>query len=94
MHSHNPRGWLDRSLFRLVLWALGMGMALACRLSETFRSQITRNLTVQIGSAKGVFHHYVFAPRTVTSHLGAVGAPTLSLCFDNAQQGWLALASN
>ncbi len=93
MHSHNPRGWLDRSLFRLVLWALGMGMTVACRLSETFRCQVTRDLTVQIGSAEGVFHHYVFAPRTVRSHSGAAGAPTLSLCFDNARQGWLALVS-
>ncbi len=93
MHSHNPRGWLDRSLFRLTLWALGMGMTLACRLSASFRRQVTRELTVQIGSAEGVFHHYVFAPRAVSSHPGAATAPTLNLCFDNAREGWLALVS-
>jgi hypothetical protein len=93
LHSHNPRGWLDRSVFNLVLWALGVGMALACRLSVSFRRQVTRDLTVQIGSAEGVFRHFVFAPRAVTSHPGVASAPTLSLCFDNARQGWRALVS-
>ena len=93
MRSHNPRGWLDQSLFKLVLAALGAGMVLACRLSDAFRRQVTRDLTIQIGSAEGVFHHYVFAPRAVTSHAGTAAAPTLSLCFDNARQGWLALVS-
>jgi len=82
-----------KSIFRLALAILGTGMGLACRLSDTFRRQVTRDLTVQIGSADGVFHHYVFTPRTVTSHSGPAVAPTLSLCFDNAGQGFSTLVS-
>ncbi len=93
MRSHNPSGWLMKSLFRLVLTALGTGMVLACRLSDTFRRQVTRDLTIQIGSADGIVHHYVFAPRAVTSRTGSAPAPTLSLCFDNARQGVITLAS-
>ena len=93
MRSHNPSGWMVRSIFRLVLATLGTGMELACRLSETFRRQVTRDLTVQIGSADGIFLHYVFAPRAVTSRTGPAIAPTLSLCFDNARQGFITLAS-
>lgn len=93
MRSHNPSGWMMKSIFRLVLVVLGTGMELACRLSDTFRRQVTRALIVQIGSADGVFHHYVFAPRAVTSRTGATIAPTLNLCFDNARQGVITLAS-
>ena len=93
MISHNPSGWAGRSLFRLVLFTLGMGMELACRLSETFRRQVTRDLTIQIGSADGVFHHYAFAPRAVTSGAGSAVAPTLTLCFSNARQGFITLLS-
>lgn len=82
-----------KSIFRLVLATLGTGIELACRLSDTFRRQVTRDLIVQIGSADGVFHHYVFTPRAVTSRTGPTIAPTLSLCFDNARQGCITLAS-
>ncbi|MBL8076108.1 MAG: hypothetical protein JNL29_17220 [Nitrospira sp.] len=92
-HSHNPSGWVVRNIFALVLATLGIGLELASRLSETFRRQVTRDLTIQLGSADGVAHHYVFSPRTVTSHRGSALAPTLSLCFDNAGQGCLILAS-
>jgi hypothetical protein len=93
MRSHNPSGWMVRSLFRLVLAILGTGLELAYRLSDTFRRQVTRDLTVQIGSADGIVHHYVFTPRAVTSRTGLALAPTLSLCFDNARQGCITLAS-
>ena len=93
MISSNPSGWIVRSLFRLLLAILGTGMELACRLSDTFRRQVTRELTIQIGSADGAFHHYVFTPRTVTSRPGPAPTPTLSLCFDNAYQGTLTLLS-
>lgn len=93
MRSHNPSGWMMKSIFRLVLVVLGTGMELACRLSDTFRRQVTRALIVQIGSADGVFHRYVFAPRAVTSRTGPTIAPTLNLCFDNARQGVITLAS-
>lgn len=93
MPSLEPRGWPDRRLFQFVLSALGLGLEVACRLSDSFRAQVTRELTVQIASADGVVHHYAFSPRTVASRRGPTGAPTLSLCFDNARQGWLALIS-
>ncbi len=93
IRSRHPRGWVDRSLFRAVLWALGLGLVAACRLSVAFRRQVTRDVTVQIGSAEGVHHHYVFASRTVRSCAGSASAPTLSLSFDNARQGWRALVS-
>lgn len=93
MPSLNPRGWLDQLLLQWVMSALGLGLELACRLSDSFRAQVTRELIVQVGSAEGVFHHYVFTPRAVASRRGAATAPTLSLCFDNARQAWLALLS-
>lgn len=93
MHSTHPSGAMMRRLFALTLAALGLGMALVCRLSASFRRQVTREVTIQIGSADGVFHHYVFAPRTVASHAGAAPAPTLDLCFDNARLGFVTLVS-
>ena len=93
MHSRNPSNWVAKCIFRLVLTILGTGMELSCRLSESFRRQVTRDLTVQIGSADGVFHHYVFAPRAVTSRSESATNPTLSLCFDNAWQGSITLLS-
>ena len=93
MPSRNPSGWVVRNIFRFVLATLGIGLELACRLSETVRRQVTRDLTIQLGSADGVAHHYVFTPRTATSHTGPALAPTLSLCFDNARQGCFILAS-
>jgi hypothetical protein len=93
MQSVNPSGAVVRSLFRLVLASLGLGMSVACRLSARFRSQVTRELVVQVGSADGVVHHYRFAPRTVTSISGPSSNPTLNLCFDNASLGTITLLS-
>ena len=93
LRSTNPSGRWTKRAFALALAALGIGMALACRLSESFRRQVTRELTIQIGSADGVVHHYDFAPRALTSRAGAALAPTLNLCFDNAQLGLVTLLS-
>lgn len=84
---------MERTLFKMVLATLGQGMELACRSSETFRRQLARELIIEVGSADGVAHHYAFALRSVTSHVGAVAAPTVALKFANARQGLLALAS-
>ncbi len=80
-----------RVAFRLVLAVLGLGLVMACRLSRHFREQVTRTLVVQVGSRDGVFHHYRFRPRALSSHLGRASAPDLSLTFDTARQGWLTL---
>jgi hypothetical protein len=93
MRSTNPSGWMMKTLFKLALSALGIAMELACRLNKNFRQQVTRELTIQIGSADGIFHHYRFAPRTITSRAGPAIAPTLNLCFDNARLGFVTLVS-
>lgn len=93
MRSRDPDGWVARRSFALVLAILGLGLQLACRWSERFRSQLTRELTIEIASADGVSHHYVFTPRTVASRAGAAREPTLSLCFDHAGLGVVTLLS-
>ena len=93
MRSHSASGWLMRSIFRLLLAVLGIGLELACRFSKNFRLQVTRDLTVQVGSSDGVFHHYTFAPRAVKSRAGQVSSPTLNLVFCNAYLGFITLIS-
>lgn len=93
MRSHHQSGGILKKLFGFGLAALGKGLELTCRRNATFRKQVTREVTVQIGSAEGVFHHYLFTPRAVTSRRGPAVDPTLSLCFDNARLGILTLAS-
>lgn len=85
---------VDRVMFRLVLALLGVGMFAACRLSANFRRQVTRSLTIEVGSADGTFHHFVFTPRAMVSRSGAApSSPTVLLHFASARQGLLALAS-
>ena len=81
-------------LFRFMLSALGLGLEIACRFSANFRRQVARDLTVEIGSVDGVFHHYTFTPRKVASHPGTANStPLLALHFASARQGLLALVS-
>jgi hypothetical protein len=93
MNSRNPSSRLMQLLFRSVLVALGMGLQLAFRWSGRFRSQLAHPRTVQVGSADGVFHHYRFAPRGVTSQAGRLDNPDVGICFDNALLGLITLAS-
>ena len=93
MHSHNPSGLLVRSAFHLALAALGLGLRVACRCSARFRSQLTAERTVQIGSADGVFYRYEFATRSVTARSGWTANAAVSLCFDNARLGVITLVS-
>ncbi|MGQ0698642.1 MAG: hypothetical protein ACT4PZ_10405 [Panacagrimonas sp.] len=84
---------MEKILFKLALAVIGKGMEQACRHSENFRRQLSRDLTIQIGSADGVAHHYVFTARSVTSRRGAATTPTVDMRFASARQGTLALAS-
>ena len=85
---------IERVMFRLVLALLGTGMSVACRCSASFRRQVTRDVIIEVGSADGIFHHYVFTPRAVASHAGAAPpTPTLFLHFASARQGLFSLAS-
>ena len=93
MRSSDPVGWCNRRLFALLLAFLGFGLRVACRCSERFRSQLTRDVTIQISSADDVCHHYVFTSRAVNARAGTAGAPNLSLCFDNAGLGIRTLLS-
>ena len=91
--SKNPSGLLIRVLFRLTLSILGIGLSIACFLSRNFRNQLAHPRTVQVGSADGVSHHYVFTRRAVKSMRGRIDRPDVGLSFDNARLGIKILAS-
>lgn len=93
MHTTEPSGPLVRASFRLALAGLGIGLRLACRCSGRFRSQLTGKRTVQIGSADGVVHHYVFGVRALVSRAGPADETSVDLCFDNARLGVITLVS-
>lgn len=93
MLMRNASDWLAQRTFAVVLALLGIGLRIACRCSERFRSQLTRPVTIQISSAYGVCHCYVFSLRTAQSHAGVAAQPTLSLCFDTALQCLVTLLS-
>ena len=89
----SPGGSLVRGMFRLLLAGLGLGLEIACRVSPSFRSQVTRDVTIEVASADGVAHHYHFAPRSVASRSGRAADPALAVCFADAGQGLRALIS-
>jgi hypothetical protein len=91
--SKNPSGLLIRVLFGLTLSILGTGLSIACFLSRNFRNQLAHPRTVQVGSADGVSHHYVFTRRAIKSMSGRIERPDVGLCFDNARLGIKILAS-
>lgn len=93
MQSSTPSGRFVRLLFRAVLAGLGLGLELACRSSARFRAQVTRDRTVQIGSADGVYHHYSFEPRSIDSRSGRAEHVDVGVCFDNAGLGLRTLLS-
>lgn len=85
---------MGRLLFRLLLGALGLLLHVGRRVSERFRAQITTDLTLEISSADGVAHHYVFrrAGRTFASRSGrAPRTPDLAVRFDSAFLGFRTL---
>ena len=93
MTPRNPSGPLTRVLFRITLVTLGMGLKLARAFSAGFRSQLAHPRTVQIGSAEGVWRHYVFSRRKVSSRAGRIERPDVGLCFDHAGLGLIILTS-
>lgn len=91
MKLNDPSNWFVQFIFKSALVFLGIGLKVACRFSKTFRTQITRDVIIQAGSAEGIVQHYVFAPGKINSYSGPsnnTSIETLSLTFDNA---WLAL---
>lgn len=81
---------MGRLLFRVLLAALGLLLHVGRRGSERFRAQITTDLTIEVSSADGVAHHYVFhrAGRRMASRSGhAPGTPDLAVRFETAFLG-------
>jgi hypothetical protein len=68
---------------RVLLWGLGYGLVLAPRFSASIRSQITRNLTVEISADDGVARHWDFdrQRRCVYSSAGRAGTPDCAVRF-------------
>jgi hypothetical protein len=73
---------------RVLLWGLGSGLVLASRFSASVRSQITRNLTVEISADDGVARHWVFdgQRRRVSSSAGRAGTPDFAVRFTSSGQ--------
>ena len=74
-------------IFRLVLWSVGMLLALASRISARLRAQLTQDMSVSIGSRDGVARSYVFRNRRVSSHTGLEPAAHCTLLFQTAAEG-------
>src|SRR5260370_16415813 len=73
---------------RVLLWVLGYGLVLASRFSAPVRSQITRNLTVEISTDDGVARHWVFdgQRRRVSVSAGRAQAPDFAVPFTSTAQ--------
>jgi hypothetical protein len=86
---------MNQAKFKTLLSSLGFLMEQASRRSPHFRSQVTRDLVVEISSGDGVAHHYVFARtgRSVVSRSGPAPQATVALQFDTAAEGFRALSS-
>jgi hypothetical protein len=79
--------------FRILLWFLGVVMALASRLSSRFRAQIGRDITIELRSQDGVARQFLFRNRTVSSRAGSPCNADCVLCFDTAWFGFRTLFS-
>ncbi len=80
---------------RVLLWVLGDGLVLASRLSAPVRSQITRNLTIEISTDDGVARHWVFdgQRRRVSVSAGRAEAPDFAVRFTSSGQALRDLTS-
>jgi hypothetical protein len=74
-------------IFRILLWCVGIELAIACRLSSRLRGQLTRTMNITINAKDEVGRSYLFADRQVTSIRGLVPGPSFVLTFDSAAQG-------
>ncbi len=74
-------------LFRLLLWIVGIRLAIASRTSARIRKQLTRDMSVAIGSRGSVSRSYVFHNRRVSSHTGLESDAHCTLLFQTATEG-------
>lgn len=88
-------GLLARPVLRLVLAALGVGLAVLSRVSGTVRAQVTRTLSFEISTADGVRRRWMFdgTTRRITSTSRPVGDADHRLHFRGSAQGVGALTS-
>ncbi len=70
-------------------------MAIASRVHPGFRRQVTRDVVVEISSADGAAHHFVFtaATRRMASRRGPAADPTVAVRFESGFHGLLLLLS-
>jgi len=80
-------------VLRTLLALMGALLALASRVSASFRGAITRDLIVEISSDDGVARHYLFRDRRVSSRAGRAPNPDCALRFATASQGVRALTA-
>lgn len=73
--------------FRLVLWSVGLLLALASRVSPRLRAQLARDKTVSIGSRDGVARSFVFHNRRFFSHSGLTPDAHCQVMFQTAAEG-------
>jgi hypothetical protein len=73
--------------FRLVLWAAGVLLTLASRISPRLRAQLARDMTVCIASRDGVARSYVFHNRCISSHVGLTPGAHCTVTFQTATEG-------
>ena len=73
--------------FRFVLWAAGVLLTLASRLSPRLRAQLGRDMTICIGSRDGVARSYVFHNRQVSSQPVLTPGVHCMVMFQTAAQG-------
>jgi hypothetical protein len=80
----------NSTLLRLLLFALGHGLALASRIIPSVRSQITRTLTFEISTDDGVARqwHFDSQQRRISTQAGRSRPSTNGLRFPNS---WVAV---
>lgn len=83
-------------VFRILLWLVGVQLALASRLSSRLRRQLSQNLTFTLAAKNGVARTYTFLNRRLSSAAGMGLSPaSCTLTFESTAQGVrILLASN
>jgi hypothetical protein len=86
---------MGKTAFRALLATLGLMMEQASRRSRRFKSQITRDLVVEITTSDGLAHHYEFVSgrREVVSRAGRAPSAAVSVNFETSRLGFLSLSA-
>ena len=71
-------------LFRLILWSIGLLLAVGSRCNARVQTQLSRDMTVVLASSDGVARSYVISARRISSHAGSAANASCGLTFDSA----------